>query len=215
MPAVCVPPNPGLLSALGLLAADLRHDLSAAILMAGDRPRPDRLVATFAELDAEAAARLEDDGIAPERWRLDRSLDVRYVGQEYALTVPTSTSEPLDDVFRRFHEQHERVYGHGAPEEPVEIVAARVTGWGGFPRLEVPESHVATTPQTRTTRDVWFAETRSFVAACVLPREALRPGDAVSGPAIIEQLDTTTVVPPGHLATVHERGSLLIRREAA
>ena len=212
MPAVCVPASPGLVSALGLLVADLRHDLSAAALMDADQPDLALIDRTFRDLEAEGDAMLKGDGIPNDRRRLDRALDLRYLGQEYALTVATRSGEPLDEVIARFHDQHERVYGHGAPGEPVEVVAARVTAWGVFPRLQVPPPVPRSDGPARGRREVWFAEARSPIASVIVARETLAPGDVVDGPAVIEQLDTTTIVPPSQRAWVHPSGSLIIER---
>jgi N-methylhydantoinase A len=212
MPAVCVPPYPGLLSALGLLAADLRHDLSAALLTAADRPDLALIDRTFRDLEGEAGVRFQGDGIPDDRRRFDRALDLRYLGQEYALSVTTRSGEPFDDIVAHFHEQHERVYGHGAPGEPVEVVAARLTAWGMYPRLRVPPPGKRTASPLPGRRDVWFAETRTPLPAAIVARDTLAAGDVVDGPAVIEQLDTTTLVPPSQHAWVHPSGSLIIER---
>jgi N-methylhydantoinase A len=201
MPAAIVPRHPGLLSALGLLAAHIRHDLSAPVLgLDGDE-----VEARFEALEADAHAWLEDDGVPADRRRFERSLDVRYFGQEYAVRVPVG-----GDVIARFHELHERTFGHSAPGERTELVAARLVAVG---LREMPELQpvVAARPGVaRATRPVMFdgwAETE------IWDRAALAAGQAVRGPAVIEQLDTTTVVPPGCVATVHESAALILTRE--
>lgn len=210
MPAVCVPLTPGLLSALGLLTTDLRHDLTAPYLAFADDVEPGALEGRFAGLEAEARRRLAADGIAPADWRLERSIDLRSVGQEYALSVPLTAGEPVAAVVRRFHETHERVYGHSAPEEPVETVAVRLVAWGAFPRPALTHlSRDTSSARPGRHRRAWFAEA-GFVDTAVLEREELDRDSRIVGPAIVEQLDTTILVPPGHTARVVALDSLVI-----
>jgi N-methylhydantoinase A len=202
MPAAIVPRHPGLLSALGLLAAHIRHDLTAPLV--GADPGE-----AFAALEAQAAAALDGDRVAADARRLERSLDIRYLGQEYAVRVPVAADEPTAAAVERFHGLHERTFGHSAPGEPTELVAARVVAIGlrEMPRLrpELPETPGA----PRDTRPVQFAD--APVDAAVWDRAGLAAGQVVHGPAVIEQLDATTVVPPGCTATVHESSALILR----
>ncbi|OGN87001.1 MAG: hypothetical protein A2X23_12535 [Chloroflexi bacterium GWC2_73_18] len=207
---VCVPPRPGLLSALGLLAADLRNDLSRALLMFADRPDPVAVEAIFDELEIEAHRLLDEDGIAPAARRLERGLDLRYVGQEWSLTVPISAGEPMTRIVGRFHELHERTYGHAAPEERVETVSARLIAWGILPRPAIRASPPGARPPGARVRDVWFDGAGGAVRTTILRRDDLVAGATFAGPAIVEQLDSTTAVPPGATARVDPSGALLI-----
>lgn len=215
MPAVCVPRTPGLLSALGLLATDLRHDLSAPLLAFADAIEETRLERAFADLETTAAERLAADRVGPSDRRYERAIDLRAIGQEWTLTVPVSPGEPVVRIVERFHAQHERVYGHAAPDQPVESVALRVVATGRFPR---PTTHhegpTAREPGPERSRRAWFAETGTFVDTRVLDRAAIGPGDRLVGPAIVEQLDTTVLVPPGYAARVAALDSLVIERSA-
>ncbi len=138
MPAVCVPRTPGLLSALGLLATDLRHDLSGPLLAFADELDEARLERAFTDLEMVAADRLAADRVEPPDRRIERAIDIRAIGQEWTLTVPVAPGEPVPRIVERFHAQHERVYGHAAPDQPVESVAVRVVATGRFPR---PTTH--------------------------------------------------------------------------
>ena len=116
-------------------------------------------------------------------------------------------------VVERFHAQHERVYGHAAPDQPVESVAVRVVATGRFPRPTTRhEGAPARLPGRDRSRRAWFAEVGAFVEARVLDRAAVGPGDRLVGPAIVEQLDTTVLVPPGYTARVAALDSLVIER---
>lgn len=206
-----VPPNPGLLSALGVLVADLRHDLVESFVEYLDVLDIGRLRVAGESIARQADALLEADGVAPDQRRRDRALDLRYVGQEWTLSLPIEEDEPLDSVERRFHATHERLYGHAAPGERVEVTAIRIVAWGLLPRPTRLVSEAAVTGRPPGTRQVWFAE-GGFMASAIIDRRALRVGETVAGPAVIEQLDSTTVVPPGWRASAHSSGSLLINR---
>lgn len=216
MATVCVPLTPGLLSALGLLTTDLRHDLTRPFLAFAEEVGPEELERAFGDLEEEAHRRLEDDGVAPADRRLERGIDLRSVGQEYALNVPVTRGEPIAAVIGRFHDTHERVYGHSAPDEPVETVAVRLVGWGSFQRptlADVPAQRSSDAERHR--RRVWFAEAGGFVETRVHRRDELFAGVHLDGPAVIEQLDTTTLVPPGYRARVVALDSLVIEAAGA
>jgi N-methylhydantoinase A len=206
MPAAIVPRHPGLLSALGLLAAHIRHDLSAPLLGVEDE-----MEARFAALELEAGEALAADGVASEDRRFERSVDMRYFGQEYAVRVPVGEG----DMVQRFHELHERTFGHSASGERTELVAARLVAVG-LRTMPALRPMLAQAPgRCRDTRLVMFAPTVGHVRTEVWDRAALAGGQAVHGPAIIEQLDATTVIPPGCLATVHDTAALIITREGS
>ncbi|MCI0545736.1 MAG: hydantoinase/oxoprolinase family protein, partial [Candidatus Rokubacteria bacterium] len=147
---------------------------------------------------------------------------MRYVGQNFELTVaPTSETSPLDAAAlrRAFLGEHERVYGDAAPDEPVQIVALRLTAFGDREPPPVPALPPAATADPREARtgerDVYFEEARGFVVTPVYRRERLRAGHRLEGPAIVEQMDSTTVLPLGQEARVDERANLVIRTEGA
>jgi N-methylhydantoinase A len=209
MAAVLVPPNPGLLSALGLLEADLRHDIAAPTLMPVAGADPARLTRIFADLTVEANSRLDEDGVDEPRRSLTAALDLRYIGQEWSMTVPCRRDETLGAIATRFHALHERVYGHAAPEEPVEVVTARIVAGGRFERtaLAAASGSAARDPESR---DVRFAGETRGRATSIVHRATIRAGDTLSGPAVVEQLDTTTLIPPGWMARALPAGSLLL-----
>lgn len=213
MRTVLVPPRPGLFSATGLLAADLRQDLSLPLLMLGGEPDLAALAAAQALLEERADALLAEDQVPQAQRRCDHSLDLRYLGQEYSVTVAVERSEPLTAVIGRFHELHEAIYGHAAPGEPIEITAARAIAWGLSQPPKAEEILSAEPGRPEERRDVWFEEAAGFVATPVYDRAVLSAGQCLQGPAIIEQLDTTTVVPPGCDARTDAYGLLILSRE--
>jgi N-methylhydantoinase A len=219
---VLVPPAPGILCALGLLVAPLRLDLVRTRVALLDASAADELARGFDELEQQASAWLDHEGVPPARRRLARAFDMRYVGQNFELTVaPASDTTPLDAaaLCRAFLKEHERVYGYAAANEPVQIVALRLTAFGDRELPPVPAlAHAATAdPRDARTgeRDVYFEEARSFVTTQVYRRERLRAGHRLEGPAIVEQMDSTTVILPGQEARVDERANLVVSTESA
>lgn len=208
MASALIPPNPGLLSAIGLLEADLRHDLAVAALMPVAGGDHGRLARAFADLAAEGDARLAADGVDEPRRSLAAALDIRYIGQEWSMSVACRRDEPLADVAARFHAMHERVYGHAAPSEPVEVVTARIVATGRFERATYVAPPGAV--REREMRDVRFAADTARHPAAIVARASLRAGDTIAGPAVVEQLDTTTLIPPGWSARALPSGSLIV-----
>ncbi|HVL53334.1 MAG TPA: hydantoinase/oxoprolinase family protein, partial [Vitreimonas sp.] len=215
MRAVCVPLAPGLLSALGLLAADLRHDLSSPLISFMEDLTSERVEAAFGGLEADAHALLDAEGVSEGNRRIERAIDIRSVGQEWSLGVPVEPGDSVAAMVDRFHQRHDRVYGHSSPGEPVESVAIRVVARGIFPRPRIEPPPAASEPEPAGHRPVWFPEASGFVRAAVVDRASIGPGSEVVGPAVITQLDTTVLVPPGHVARRVAMGSLAIRSAGA
>jgi N-methylhydantoinase A len=219
---VLVPPAPGILCALGLLVAPLRLDLVRTRVALLDAMTADELARGFDDLERQASAWLDHERVPSSRRRLARAFDMRYVGQNFELTVaPTSGPSPLDATAlrRAFLREHERVYGYAAPDEPVQIVALRLSAFGDREPLPVPRLAAAgtTDPKEARTgeREVYFEEARGFVATPVYRRERLRAGHRLEGPAIVEQMDSTTVIPVGHEALVDGQANLIVTTEGA
>ena len=215
IPAVVVPPYPGITSALGCLLLDVRHDLFRTYLTTADRASSAALEEEFARLEAEARERLATEGITGDRVQLRRLMDMRYVGQWRSLTVPVSTplEENLDASLARFHAEHEREYAYSDRDQAVEIYGLRVVGLGlvdkpAFPRLERDGGLDA----ARTSeREVYFGEAGGFLTTAIYDRARLPAGATFDGPAIVEQMDSTVVVPPDWRAAVDDYGNIVLR----
>jgi N-methylhydantoinase A len=217
IPTVLVPPSPGIASALGMLATDIRHEFVATRRLRLDGLAPEALEALFADFLAEGEARLVRDGVPlPER-RMLRSADLRYHGQSFELPVVVPPG-PLSagDVLRlrdEFHAMHERAYGYAAPDDPVELVNVRLAAVGVTPkprRAPLPEGGPLATAAVKGRREVWFAEASGFRPTLVLDRGKLLRGNVIEGPAIIEEPDASTLVHPGWKASVDVHGNLVL-----
>jgi 5-oxoprolinase (ATP-hydrolysing) len=218
IPRVLVPPHPGILAATGLLASDVEHEFAATERHVIGRGDVARLGARLAGLEQEASQQLNADGVPNERRLLNRLADARYVGQGHELrfALPSGAVDEtwMEETHERFHRAHEAEYGHRF-DSAVEIVNLRVVGVGRIEELEWPtieegagDASAAIEAQENVLFDVDGVPTTfptTFYA-----RERLRAGDRFEGPAIIEQYDTTVVVPPTVGVEVDRTGSLLL-----
>jgi N-methylhydantoinase A len=214
IPRVLVPRHPGNFSALGLLAADIKHDdVRTRVGPLGERLPA--LREAFAEMETAARQQLEREGFGPERQKLLRSLDLRYRGQAFELNIPLIDPElALARIEADFHRQHREAYGHANPQAAIELVNARLTAYGLVPR---PAAERPVAPSTALEaalverRPVWFGG-RAYDCP-VWDRERLPEGAGLRGPAIVEEFGATTVVPPGWGGTIDAYGNLRFERE--
>ncbi len=214
---VVIPPNPGLFSALGLLAADFQHDFTKAVMSRASELEPASVEEVFRELEERGSRILEEEGVSQSQMSFIRKLDLRYIGQAYELTVPASSpfdKRALEQVIEAFHRRHEEVYGYAAREEEVYVVNARVTAVGIVrkPKLKRYVAGGSQPPAQAVIeeREAYFS--RGYERCKVYQREKLKPGNTIEGPAVIEQYDSTTVVHPSFQATVDEFSNLVLRR---
>lgn len=214
IPEVIVPPAPGAFSALGLVASDLKRDYSRTLYADLASIDPARVGEVIAGMEQAGTEMLGAARVAPERRVLLRHADVRYRRQAYELTVPIAQGEitraTLDDLAAAFHLRHEQTYGHANRSEHVQLVNLRLTALGRLPDLMLTQRADPASARQRR-RDVWFGET-GFAPTPVHWRDGLVPGTKIGGPAIIEAMDSTTVVPPGWEARIDELGYIRLSR---
>lgn len=213
IPTVVVPPHPGITSAQGCLLVDIRHDLSAMFQGLVTDVDTAELEREFVRLEREGLQRLEHEGVPADRMVLDRSISMRYAGQWRSLTVTAGGGEGfLAEAVERFHEEHERDYSFRRDNTPVEIYQIGLRAIGTTPKPQFPQHTVQTTeaPVPSTHRSVFFDELGERVATPVYDRDTLRYGARIEGPAIISQLDSTTVVPPSTTAVIDEWANIRI-----
>ena len=217
MAACIVPPNPGNLSAFGLLSVDWRTDHIATRVMAEDAIDLAAMAATYAGLEADAVATLERDGIAADRVRLVREADIRYAGQsmEVRVTAPGGTVDAgfLAALIDGFHAAHRRTFGYDyRGQQRIELVNLCVSGFGVIDRPSMPrlDPRPGAVPARKAVRPVFFGGT--FRDTPVYDRAALPPGFRLDGPAVVEEFGSTTVVFPGQSLDVDPHGILIVRR---
>ncbi len=213
MRRVLVPANPGILCAMGLLLTDLRADFAVTRLLPAKDEAAAELAEGFAALTAQAERWFEREGIAAADRRLTRTVDMRYHGQNYELGIAVPDNATMATLAALFAEAPRQRYGFATDEDPVEIVTLRLEANGVVRKADLkahPEVGPDASGAIARHRDVWLAETRSFVSTPIYARERLRPGHHFAGPAIVEQMDATTLVPPGMTARVDRWLNLIL-----
>ena len=213
---VIIPDAPGVFSAFGMLFADLRYDFVRTSLVRLDEASFDRIERVYGELEDQGRGALANTSVKPHKVTIKRAADLRYVGQEHAVTVdlPTKVFQQQDRkaIKRHFDTMHEQRYGTCAPEERAEIVSLRstITGIMRKPQLEKIKrgrhapGRIASTGRRPVYFDGKFRPTPTYA------RAALAAGNRLSGPALIEEHASTTVLLPGDELEVDGYGNLLI-----
>jgi N-methylhydantoinase A len=215
MAGVIVPLYPGVFSAIGLLMSDVKHDYIRSKLSPLSEVTPADVNGMFERMVAQALEELRDDGFAADHIRIERALDMRYAGQGYEIAVP-SLVQPLQEadleqLRASFDQQHRAMFGHMAPQEPVEIVSFRVRGIGLVPPVEMPKFKPAGTTLRDARRELRRVRFDGRELDClVYQRERLDVGLTVAGPAVLDQFDCTTVICPGQTARVDEWKNLIV-----
>jgi N-methylhydantoinase A len=224
MRRILVPPRPGAFSALGLLCTDVVHDYIRSELKGLAEVTPEHAEAIFRELEAKARGELAAEGMNPIDARFARELDLRYTGQGYELRTSLDglfeaqlTSVSLTAVRSRFDERHAQIHGHAAAEQPVEIVSYRVRVRVSVPKYRPVRETAPPSPRpievaVKGTRPIHLSGAAP-VEAVIYERDRLDIGATIRGPAIVEQFDATTVVPPGWSGTVDPYRNLILRQE--
>ena len=218
MSKVVVPPMPGVSSALGLIMADPRRDFVRSRLRGLADIDASELSAVFTELRQQALSEFVTDGFDGDSIEFAFSLDLRYQGQGYELNVAAGASATLDssaiaELRERFDRAHEQLFGHSAKGEPVEAVNYRVRSTVRVPKFSMKRYDQASGPADAAKvdeREVYFDRQSGMTPTPVFDRALLSPGHEVVGPAIVEQLDSTTVIYPGQRAVVDDYRNLVI-----
>jgi len=216
---IIVPPRPGAFSALGLLCSDVIHDYVWTSVSELESTPVDELNRQFARLEQQALTDVEAEGLPVRRARLKREADVRYVGQGFELRVPVRKGALADsakrEIRRRFEALHQRLYGHSAPNEAVEIVSFRVRTVVPTPKMQTGHDKAVAQPRRSKARpsahrQMYFGG--DAVSGAVYYRGELSSGERFEGPAVVYQEDSTTVVPPGWGAEVDEHANIIMTR---
>jgi N-methylhydantoinase A len=222
--AVVVPRDPGNLSAFGLLTVDVKNDYVQTAVSRHAALDLDTVAAHYAHLQERASAALRAEGFASGDHRYLRTADLRYYGQAYEVRVPAPdapvTPSFAEAVVEAFHDAHERLYGYcfrDRPEQQVEWVNVRVTGVGPIRRPDlrtIPDGDGSPERARTGARPVCFDAAHGHQSTPIYRRSDLRPGDALSGPAIVEEYGATVPLHPGFRATVDRLGNLVVTRPA-
>lgn len=215
MPTVLVPENPGVFSALGLVMSDIRHDFVQTRILRGKDISVANLAPIYDEMKEQAESALEEDGIPEDRRASHLTADVRYVGQAYEVNVSLGdeglSEQSLAAMIEKFHEQHLQLFAHNHPDRAVEFVSARLTAIGAMAAPAIlPSEGKKAIPTPTLHHPVYFSEVGDYETTPVYDRQDLLPGFESCGPAIVEQVDATTVIHPGQPFSVDPYGNILI-----
>jgi N-methylhydantoinase A len=213
IPRVILPAAAGVTAAIGLLAAEVKFDVARTYVRRIEEVDHGHVTTMFAEMEAQAADVVRRSAVA-EGIRVLRAVDARYLGQGYELSVavppgPVDTAM-LTRVRAAFDEAYAARYGYANPSEPVQVVNWTLTAVGASPRLLLPKATGRLAGQSlKARRRAYFPEAGGFLECAVYDRYALAPGEELTGPAIIEERESTTVLPPGVRAMVDEYANLI------
>lgn len=219
IPRALVPPFPGVVSAFGMVLAPPTKDLSQAVLLSVPA-RPcsqwtavaERLRQELARLHERGVREMAAEGFVADVLTMEVGLDVRYVGQSYELAVPVDDLSP-DHFLPRFHALHRERYGHANPDRDAEVVTLRLRVRSAAPSVALPKLPGGSADATTALigrQAAWFGGRQRRTA--VYSRDLLRAGNRIDGPAVIVQMDATTLVPPGWRAEVDAVGNLILER---
>jgi N-methylhydantoinase A len=212
---VVIPALPGILCAVGLLSTDLQYDYVRTCLQRAPEYDLELMRRVFGELSTLAQQGLNEEGVPETQRRIDWLADVRYAKQGYEITVQLPMAdvdaETVSLLVEDFHQRHEQLYTFCDREAAVEIVNLRIKAIGIVDKLELStvDSCNGSDAKPRSTREVYFSD-RGFQTTPVYAREDLLAGHTLKGPAIVDQLDTTTVVFPREIARVDPQGAIFI-----
>jgi N-methylhydantoinase A len=215
---VVVPQHPGLFSAFGMSNADFVHDFVQSIHCLASEEAIPLLNDAAKALSARGRAALTDEGIPLSQQRLDLVLDMRYVGQGSEIGVSVDHHPVAGDDLRvtisRFHELHDRLFSYSVASEPVEIINARLRAVGKMSVTHFGRETDSTGALgSHVERDAWFKRAGGFIRVPVFRRDDLGVATSLSGPALVEEPSSTTVVPPGWNAEVDTAGNLVLVTE--
>ena len=210
IPSVIVPPHPGVTSAMGCLLVDIQHDLLTTYVVDVLQADVGDINREFEKLEAEARERLHKEGVADKDIVLKRTIDMRYGGQWRSLTVPVSTPfTDLNEAIEGFKSAHQREYRYQREGAAIEIFRLNLTAIGLTPKAQLPKFAAGgSLPAPQSTRNVVFEGAE--VKTNIYWREDVPSGVEIDGPAVIQQFDSTTWVPPGTVAKVDEYKNLII-----
>ena len=214
---ILVPVSPGILCAMGLLLTDPRTDLALTRLTLLNEAAAVVLQDAFATLTARAESWFENESIPPDARQIVRTVDMRYAGQNYELPITLPSASGITALAAAFIAAHQRLYGFAPDDEPIQLVTFRVEVSAIVPKAAFsarPDAGPDASAAIAGRRFVWLPEAGGSVQTPIYDRARLRPGNIVQGPAIVEQMDATTLVLPGMTARVEPYLNLILESAA-
>jgi N-methylhydantoinase A len=217
IPKVVVPRYPGVHAALGCLLVDVRHDFSRTYLVNSKEADLGTIEKVYGELEGEAREVLKKEGLGDDKVELIRNMDLRYIGQWRSLSVEVPKPiQSLDQALEIFHKEHERQFSWSNVDQTVEIYGLRITAIGKVAKPVFTKNGKPAGGELKPkgTRRVFFERAGGFVDTPVYKRSDLPAGTVLTGPAVIEQLDTTTIIPTKVKASIDEYLNIILDMRA-
>jgi N-methylhydantoinase A len=219
MAKILIPERPGIECAFGILTTDMRSDFTRTHITVPAPEHLDDINDILSSLEDQAQEWLKAEGLPMDQREIRRSVDMRYLGQNFELTIPLPEGylkkEHIDQLIRDFYDAHERTYGYKTEGEPTQLVTYRVEALGLTPKVTLnPHPKDSDDPRNALVdkREVYFGkETGGTVICPVYDRDELLPGNRIIGPAIVEQMDSTTVILPDQWTQMDEFRNLIIQ----
>lgn len=217
IPRIVVPMIPGCFSAVGLVTADARYDTFRSYVTRASQADPERMQAIYNEMEDEGLSKIKELGFKKKEVLLKYEIAMRYVGQSHEVTFeipkPRITRNFIGKLQEMFHERHETLFGHSSPGSATEFVTLAVSATGPMPKSQMFEIDKGTASPERARkkdRKAYFEEFNDYVDCPTYERSQLKAGNVLVGPAIVEQMDTTTVIPPRQKAKIDKFGNIII-----
>ncbi|WHH60102.1 hydantoinase/oxoprolinase family protein [Petroclostridium sp. X23] len=202
--SIIIPPSPGTLCSLGLLMADSKFDLSRSNIMIANKENIGAMNEIFVAMLDEGKNMLIREKVPEDLRRYQRFVDARYEYQNYEITISLPdceiTEEILQEIISDFHQEHEKKYGYYNEKNRIQIVNYRLSAIGIIGKPKQDEQPIDTNlqmPEALETRKVFYQGENDYIESNVYLRQNVKPGSSINGPAIVEQMDTTIVIPPG------------------
>ena len=198
---------------MGCLLVDIRHDISQSYISAANKVSVKALENDFKKIELEAKKRLRNEGVALKDMIFQRSIDMMYQGQWRTLSVSAPKKiTSIETIVQLFHKEHEREYNFRRDETSVDLFRISLSAVGVTPKAQLAKQHVRKRSDIPDSyRTVWFDEKKGGIKTPVYLRDNLMAGSIIKGPAIISQLDSTTVIPPGEIAKVDQYLNIVIK----
>jgi N-methylhydantoinase A len=221
IPHVVIPPEAGAFCAMGMIAADLRHDYLRTLPQRSTDWSPDAISDLYEELEAEAIEALAREGVTRADVVLDRYVDAKYQNQLHEITIPVPggrriEAEDIEGISRSFHDMHRALYTFAVEDAPLDFYHWRLAAFGRLTQHEQRSAELGPedpSAASKGTREACFSRDATLSSAGVYDGDGLRPGMKITGPAIIERTTTTVVLRPGDVLRVNEVGAFSIKRQ--
>ncbi len=218
IPRVVIPLIPGTFSALGLITADARYDMLRSYVSRASQSDPGQIQEIYSEMEEEGLRKIGELGFKKEEILLNHEVAMRYVGQAHEVTFEVPLRQKIDHRFIKkledmFHDRHQYLFEHSSPDAATEFVTLSASATGPIAKgqmFEIEKGSPSADQARKKNREVYFEESNDYVDCPTFERSLLKAGNILTGPAVVEQMDTTIVIPPKQKAKIDKFGNIII-----